>query len=73
LAAAQGLLKILGSASRTGFILGSFADPTHDSLRFELFRERPAITGGFMALPETPGLSLELRDDTLENHGVKLG
>jgi L-alanine-DL-glutamate epimerase-like enolase superfamily enzyme len=25
-----------------------------------------------MALPEAPGLGLELRDDTLEKYGVKL-
>jgi len=26
-----------------------------------------------MALPEAPGLGLELRDETLEKYGVKLG
>jgi D-galactarolactone cycloisomerase len=61
------------AASPTGFILESFADPTRDPLWFELFRERPAIVDGFMALPETPGLGLELRDDTLQKYGVKLG
>ena len=61
------------AASPTGFILESFADPTRDPLWFELFRERPAIVDGFMAVPDTPGLGLELRDDTLEKYGVKLG
>ncbi len=61
------------AASPTGFILESFADPTRDPLWFELFRERPAIVDGFMALPEAPGLGLELRADTLEKYGVKLG
>jgi L-alanine-DL-glutamate epimerase-like enolase superfamily enzyme len=61
------------AASPTGFILESFADPTRDPLWFELFRERPAIVDGFMALPEAPGLGLELRDETLEKYGVKLG
>jgi len=61
------------AASPTGFILESFADPTRDPLWFELFRERPAIVDGFMALPEVPGLGLELRDETLEKYGVKLG
>ncbi len=28
---------------------------------------------GAMALPDQPGLGLELRDDTLEKYGVKLG
>jgi D-galactarolactone cycloisomerase len=61
------------AASPTGFILESFADPSRDPLWFELFRERPAIVDGFMALPDTPGLGLELRDETLEKYGVKLG
>jgi D-galactarolactone cycloisomerase len=61
------------AASPTGFILESFADPTRDPLWFELFRERPAIVNGAMTLPEQPGLGLELRDDTLEKYGVKLG
>jgi L-alanine-DL-glutamate epimerase-like enolase superfamily enzyme len=61
------------AASPTGFILESFADPTRDPLWFELFRERPPIVDGFMAAPEAPGLGLELRDDTLEKYGVKLG
>jgi L-alanine-DL-glutamate epimerase-like enolase superfamily enzyme len=61
------------AASPTGFILESFADPTRDPLWFELFRERPRIVDGFMALPDAPGLGLELRDETLEKYGVKLG
>jgi D-galactarolactone cycloisomerase len=61
------------AASPTGFILESFADPTRDPLWFELFRERPAIVNGAMTLPQQPGLGLELRDDTLEKYGVKLG
>ena len=61
------------AASPTGFILESFADPTRDPLWFELFRERPAIVDGFMAVPETPGLGLELREDTLQKYGIKLG
>ena len=61
------------AASPTGFILESFADPTRDPLWFELFRERPPIIDGFMTLPEAPGLGLELRDDTLEKYGVKIG
>jgi D-galactarolactone cycloisomerase len=60
------------AASPTGFILESFADPSRDPLWFELFRERPAITDGFMAVPEAPGLGLELRDETLEKYGVKI-
>jgi D-arabinonate dehydratase len=60
------------AASPTGFILESFADPTRDPLWFELFRERPRIVDGFMALPEAPGLGLELRDETLEKYGVKV-
>jgi len=61
------------AASPTGFILESFADATRDPLWFELFRERPQIVNGAMALPEQPGLGLELREDTLEKYGVKLG
>jgi D-galactarolactone cycloisomerase len=61
------------AASPTGFILESFADPTRDPLWFELFRERPAIVDGFMAVPQTPGLGLELREDTLQKYGIKLG
>jgi L-alanine-DL-glutamate epimerase-like enolase superfamily enzyme len=61
------------AASPTGFILESFADPTRDPLWFELFRERPTIVDGFMAVPETPGLGLELREETLEKYGVKIG
>ncbi len=61
------------AASPTGFILESFADPTRDPLWFELFRERPAIVDGFMAVPEAPGLGLQLREDTLEKYGVKVG
>ncbi len=60
------------AASPTGFILESFADPTRDPLWFELFSERPEITDGFMAVPEAPGLGLELHDDTLEKYGVKI-
>jgi L-alanine-DL-glutamate epimerase-like enolase superfamily enzyme len=60
------------AASPTGFILESFADPSRDPLWFELFRERPAIVDGHMTVPETPGLGLELRDETLEKYGVKL-
>ena len=60
------------AASPTGFILESFADPTRDPLWFELFREQPKIVDGFMTAPETPGLGLELRQDTLEKYGVKL-
>src|SRR5207244_3034945 len=54
------------AASPTGFILESFADSTRDPLWFELFRERPKIVDGYMAVPEVPGLGLELREDTLE-------
>jgi len=61
------------AASPTGFILESFADPTRDPLWFELFRERPQIVNGFMAVPDQPGLGLELREETLEKYGVKLG
>ena len=61
------------AASPTGFILESFADSTRDPLWFELFRERPAIVDGFMAVPDAPGLGLELREETLEKYGVKLG
>lgn len=61
------------AASPTGFILESFADATRDPLWFELFRERPPIVDGFMAIPDAPGLGLELREDTLEKYGVKLG
>ncbi|MGE3540070.1 MAG: mandelate racemase/muconate lactonizing enzyme family protein [Candidatus Tectimicrobiota bacterium] len=61
------------AASPTGFILESFADPNRDPLWFELFQERPEIVDGYMALPDTPGLGLELRADTLEKYGVKLG
>ena len=60
------------AASPTGFILESFADPTRDPLWFELFRERPQIVDGFMAVPDTPGLGLELRPETLEKYGVKI-
>jgi L-alanine-DL-glutamate epimerase-like enolase superfamily enzyme len=61
------------AASPTGFILESFADPARDPLWFELFRERPQIVDGFMAVPDAPGLGLELRDDTLERYGMKVG
>lgn len=60
------------AASPTGFILESFADPTRDPLWFELFRERPSIVDGFMALPQAPGLGLELREETLHKYGVKI-
>jgi L-alanine-DL-glutamate epimerase-like enolase superfamily enzyme len=52
------------AASPTGFILESFADHTRDPLWFELFRERPEIVDGYMAVPDTPGLGLELREET---------
>jgi D-arabinonate dehydratase len=61
------------AASPTGFILESFADASRDPLWFELFRERPQIVDGFMAVPDQPGLGLELREETLEKYGVKLG
>ena len=61
------------AASPTGFILESFADPSRDPLWFELFQERPPIVDGYMTLPEAPGLGLELREETLEKYGVKLG
>ena len=61
------------AASPTGFILESFADPTRDPLWFELFRERPPIVDGHMALPEAPGLGLELNDATLERYGIRIG
>jgi L-alanine-DL-glutamate epimerase-like enolase superfamily enzyme len=60
------------AASPTGFILESFADPNRDPLWFELFRQRPEIVKGFMALPEVPGLGLALRDDTLEKYGIQI-
>ena len=28
---------------------------------------------GYMTLPDIPGLGLELRDDTIEKYGVKIG
>jgi L-alanine-DL-glutamate epimerase-like enolase superfamily enzyme len=37
-----------------------------------LFRQRPEIVDGFMSLPDTPGLGLELRQETLESYGVKV-
>jgi L-alanine-DL-glutamate epimerase-like enolase superfamily enzyme len=61
------------ASSPTGFILESFADPTRDPLWFELFQERPEIIDGHMRLPEAPGFGLELRDETLEKYGVKIG
>ena len=61
------------AASPTGFTLESFADPPRDPPWFELFRERPRIVDGFMTVPVAPGLGLELREDTLEKYGVKLG
>jgi L-alanine-DL-glutamate epimerase-like enolase superfamily enzyme len=61
------------AASPTGFILESFADPSRDPLWFELFRQRPEIVDGFMALPQAPGLGLELSPHALEKYGVKIG
>ena len=46
---------------------------TRDPLWIELFHQRPGIVDGFMAVPEAPGLGLELREETLEKYGVKLG
>ena len=60
------------AASPTGFILESFADPNRDPLWFELFSERPAIVEGYMTLPDSPGLGLELRQTTLEKYGMKI-
>lgn len=60
------------AATPTGYILESFADPERDPLWFELFRQRPEIVDGFMSLPDTPGLGLELRPETLEAYGVKI-
>lgn len=60
------------AASPTGFILESFADPERDPLWFELFRQRPEIVDGFMTLPDSPGLGLELRQDTLDAYGIKM-
>jgi D-arabinonate dehydratase len=60
------------AASPTGFILESFADASRDPLWFELFRERPEVVDGFVAVPDAPGLGLELREDTLEKYGVKI-
>jgi D-galactarolactone cycloisomerase len=60
------------AASPTGFILESFADPSRDPLWFELFRARPEIVDGYMAVPNEPGLGLELRQDTLEKYGVRI-
>jgi L-alanine-DL-glutamate epimerase-like enolase superfamily enzyme len=60
-------------ASPTGFILESFADPTRDPLWFELFQECPEVVDGHMTLPEKPGLGLELREETIEKYGVKIG
>ena len=60
------------AASPTGFILESFADPSRDPLWFELFRERPEIADGFMAVPDAPGLGLALREDTLEKYGARI-
>ena len=60
------------AASPTGFILESFADASRDPLWFELFHERPQVVDGFVAVPDAPGLGLELRQDTLEKYGVKL-
>jgi L-alanine-DL-glutamate epimerase-like enolase superfamily enzyme len=61
------------AASPTGFILESFADASRDPLWFELFRERPEVVDGFMAVPDAPGLGLELSDAALEKWGVKIG
>src|SRR5262249_32284939 len=61
------------AASPTGFIPAAFAAPRRAPLWFELFRERRKIVDGFMAVPDAPGLGLELRPDTLEKYGVKLG
>lgn len=60
------------AATKTAFILESFADSARDPLWFELFLERPAIINGYMDLPEAPGLGLELRQETLEKYGVKI-
>lgn len=60
------------AASPTGFILESFADPSRDPLWFELFRARPEIVDGYMAVPDAPGLGLELRPETLEKYGIKV-
>ena len=35
--------------------------------------ERPEVVDGHMTLPDKPGLGLELREDTLEKYGVKIG
>jgi D-galactarolactone cycloisomerase len=60
------------AASPTGFILESFADPSRDPLWFELFRARPDVVDGYMAVPDTPGLGLELRQETLEKYGARI-
>ena len=59
-------------ASSAPTVLESFADPSRDPLWFELLRARPDIVDGFMAVPDAPGLGLELRADTLEKYGVKI-
>ena len=37
------------------------------------FHERPEVVDGYMALPDKPGLGLELREESLEKYGVKIG
>ena len=64
--------KIYKMTELVGASSESFADASRDPLWFDLFRERPQVVDGFVAVPEAPGLGLELREDTLEKYGVKL-
>ena len=57
------------AASPAGLIVESFTDPERDPLQAELFENPPRIENGTMYLNDSPGLGLELRNDTIEKYG----
>jgi len=58
--------------SPAGLIVESFTDPQRDPLQAELFQEPPIISDGMLQLNDSPGLGLELREDTIEKYGKRI-
>ena len=54
-----------------GLILECFPNPERDPVWAKLYVDPPVVKNGYMAVPQKPGLGLELNEDTLRKYAIR--
>jgi L-alanine-DL-glutamate epimerase-like enolase superfamily enzyme len=54
-----------------GLVLECFPNPERDPVWGKLYMDPPVVRDGYMAVPQKPGLGLELNEDTLRKYAIR--